>query len=160
MYRSIGINRTGVTSICQIRPYAPEAIRGVEWICFGSTTFSAMLPVYTNVGRMPDYLGKVTMDTSTENFYWSSRLIDALADPHFAATAQQIERYQLAMETRGRQLIREYDAKIAESGKTALAEEANRKLCEMAKEETTSALNKVLRTASERMKNGYNLADN
>ncbi len=160
MYRSIGINRTGVTSICQIRPYAPEAIRGVEWICFGSTTFSAILPVYTNVNRMPDYLTKVTMDASTENFYWGSRLIGAMADPHFAATAQQIERYQLAVETKGRQLIREYDAKIAESGNAALAEEANRKLSDMAKEETTAALNKVLRTASERMKNGYNLADN
>ena len=160
MYRSIGINRTGVTSICQIRPYGPEAIRGVEWICFGSTTFGAMLPVYANVNRMPDYLSKVTMDASTENFYWGSRLIGALADPHYAATAQQIERYQLAVETRGRQLIREYDAKIAESGKAALAEEANRKLCEMAKEETTAALNNVLRTASERMKNGFNLADN
>ena len=160
MYRSIGINRTGVTSICQIRPYGPEAIRGVEWIIFGSTTFSAMLPVYPNVNRMPDYLSKVTMDASTENFYWASRLIGAMADLHFAATAQQIERYQLAVETRGRQLIREYDAKIAESGNADLAEEANRKLCDMAKEETTSALNKILRTASERMKNGYNLADN
>ena len=160
MYRSIGINRTGVTSICQIRPYGPECVRGVEWIIFGSTTFSAMLPVYANVKRMPDYLSKVTLDASTENFYWASRIIGALADPHFSATAQQIERYQLAMATRGRQLIREYDARIAESGDEALAEEANRKLCEMAKEETTSALNKVLRIASERMKNGYNLADN
>ena len=49
---------------------------------------------------------------------------------------------------------------LRESGKTALAEEGNRKLSEMAKEETTAALNKVLRIASERMKNGYNLADN
>ena len=160
MYRSIGINRTGVTSICQIRPYAPECVRGVEWIIFGSTTFSAMLPVYTNVKRIPDYLSRVTLDASTENFYWASRLIGALADPHFAATVQQIERYQLAMETRGRKLIREYDAKIAESGNADLAEEANRKLCAMAKEETTAALNKILRTASERMRNGYNLADN
>jgi dipeptidase len=100
------------------------------------------------------------MDASTENFYWGSRLIGAMADPHFAATAQQIERYQLAVETKGRQLIREYDAKIAESGNASLAEEANRKLSDMAKDETTAALNKVLRTASERMKNGYNLADN
>ena len=160
MYRSIGINRTGVTSICQIRPYAPEAVRGVEWICFGSTTFSATLPVYTNVKRMPDYLAKVTLDASTENFYWASRIIGALADPHFAAAAQQIERYQLAVATRGRQIIREYDAKIAKGGTAALAEEANRKLGEMAKEETTAALNKILLTASERMRNGFNLADN
>ena len=160
IYRSIGINRTGVTSICQIRPYAPEAVRGVEWICFGSTTFSATLPVYTNVKRMPDYLAKVTLDASTENFYWASRIIGALADPHFAAAAQQIERYQLAVATRGRQIIREYDAKIAKGGTAALAEEANRKLGEMAKEETTAALNKILLTASERMRNGFNLADN
>ena len=160
MYRSIGINRTGVTSICQIRPYAPEGLKGVEWICFGSTTFSAMLPVYPNVPKMPEYLSRVTLDASTENFYWASRLIGALADPHYAATVQQVGRYQDAVETRGRQLIREYDRKIAETGELRLAEEANRKLCAMAKEETAKALNGVLQTASEKMRNGYNLADN
>ena len=41
-----------------------------------------------------------------------------------------------------------------------LAEEANEKLCAAAKEETVKALNNVLQTASEKMKNGYNLADN
>ena len=159
IYRSIGINRTGVTSICQIRPYAPEGVKGVEWICFGPTTFSAMLPVYPNVPKMPDYLSKVTLDPSTENFYWSSRLIAALADPHFAAQIQDIDRYHEAMEVGGRKLIREYDAKIAETGDIRLAEEANRKLCGMAKEETTKALNKALLTSSEKMRNGFSLAD-
>ena len=159
-YRSIGINRTGVTSICQIRPYAPEKIRGVEWICFGSTTFSAMLPVYTNVPKMPAYLSRVTMNASTEDFYWASRMIGALADPHFSAAVQQIDRYQEAVAFRGRQLILEYDRKIAETGDLRLAEEANEKLSAMAKEETGKALNNVLQTASEKMKNGYSLADN
>ena len=159
-YRSIGINRTGVTSICQIRPYAPEGIQGVEWICFGSTTFDAMLPVYPNVPKMPDYLAKVTLDASTENFYWASRMIGALADPYYAAQIQQIGRYQEAMATRGRQIIREYDKKMAETGDLKLAEEANEKLGAMAREETTKTLNRVLATASEKMKNGYNLADN
>ena len=159
-YRSIGINRTGVTSICQIRPWAPEAVKGVEWICFGSTTFDAMLPVYPNVPKMPDYLSRVSLQASTENFYWASRMIGALADAHYAACIQHIDRYQEAMEFRGRQLIREYDRKIAETGDLRLAEEANGKLCEMAKEETGKALNNVLQTASEGMKNGYRLADN
>ena len=159
-YRSIGINRTGVTSICQIRPWAPDGVKGVEWICFGSTTFDAMLPVYPNVPKMPDYLSRVTLQASTENFYWASRMIGALADAHYAACIQHIDRYQEAMEFRGRQLIREYDRKIAETGDLRLAEEANGKLCEMAKEETGKALNNVLQTASEGMKNGYRLADN
>ncbi len=160
MYRSIGINRTGVTSICQIRPDAPEAIRGVEWICFGPTSFDAMLPVYANVPAMPGYLSDVSLDASTENFYWGSRLIAALADPHFASCVQHIERYQNAVATEGRRLIREYDRRMAESGDFALAAEANDKLCAMAKEQTISALNKVLLDATEHMKNAYNLADN
>ena len=160
MYRSIGINRTGVTAICQIRPYVPEAIRGIEWICFGSTTFGAALPVYTAVSHIPGYLSNVTLDASTENYYWGSRLIGALADPWYAFTLQNVERYQLAVETRGRQLIREYDRKMTETGDFSLTEEANEKLCAMAREETVSALNKVLQTASEKMRNGYNLADN
>ncbi|MCR5089460.1 MAG: C69 family dipeptidase [Oscillospiraceae bacterium] len=160
MYRSIGINRTGVTSLCQMRSDAPEKHKGIEWICFGCTTFSAMLPVYPNVPKLPDYLSRVSLDPSTENLYWSSRLIGALADPNFAGCIQNIERYQEAVAVRGRQLIREYDRKIAESGIDELAAEANGKLCEMCREETVKVLNKVLQTASERMKNGYNLADN
>ena len=160
MYRSIGINRTGVTSICQIRSGVPEAVRGVEWICFGSTTFDALLPVYANVPKMPRYLSDVTLDTSTENFYWGSRLIGALADHNYAASIQQIERYQNAVMTKGRTLLREYDRKIAAGGDLALAAEANEALAKMAKEQTISTLNKVLLVASEHMKNGYNRADN
>ena len=160
IYRPIGINRTGVTSICQIRSDVPDAIKGIEWICFGSTTFSAMLPVYTNVSRLPRYLTDVTLDTSTENFYWGSRLIGALADPCYGSSIQNIERYHNAVTTRGRQLIREYDRIMIENNNFSLMEEANRKLCDMAKEETIKTLNKVLLEATIHMKNGYNRADN
>ena len=160
MYRSIGINRTGVTSICQIRPDVPDALKGLEWICFGSTTFSALLPVYTQTDRIPDYLSRVGMTVSTENFYWSSRLIDAMADHDYAACIQEIERYHIAMAIKSRQIVREYDRKITETGDLSLIAEANRKLCAMAKEQTDAILGKVLMIASQRMRNGYNRADN
>ena len=159
MYRSIGINRTGVTSICQIRSDAPELCKAVEWICFGSTTFSAMLPVYTNVDRMPKYLSDVTLDTSTENFYWTSRLIGALADPNYNTSIQNVDRYHEKVAVRGRQIIAETDRKVAETGDRTLLSEANEKLADMAKEESTSTLNKILRDASLHMKNGFNRAD-
>ena len=160
MYRSIGINRTGVAALCQIRPDAPEAVKGVEWICFGSTTFDALLPVYTNVGRIPAYLSQVGLQASTENFYWASRLIGALADGAFGECVQHIERYRNAVLTKGRRIILEYDKKIAETGDAALAEEANEALAKMAKEQTDDVLTKVLQEASQKMKNGYNRADN
>ena len=160
MYRSIGINRTGVTSICQIRGDKPEAVKGVEWICFGSTTFGAFLPVYPNVARMPDYLSRVELETSTENYYWGSRLIGAMADATYSASIQLIDRYQEAIATKGRRIIREYDRKMAEGGDDSLPAEANEKLCAMAKEETGKTLTSVLAEASIAMKNGFRLADN
>ena len=160
MYRSIGINRTGVTSICQIRPGVPDEIRGIEWICFGSTAFGAMLPVYTNVDKMPRYLSDVTLDTSTENFYWGSRLIGVLADHNYSTCIQHIERYQNAVFTRGRQIVLEYDRKMADTGDFSLAAQANEKLGAMAREQTISTLNKVLLDATQHMKNGFNRADN
>ena len=159
-YRSIGINRTGVTSICQIRSDVPEEIKGLEWICFGSTAFDAILPVYPNVPKVPAYLSNVTTDASTENFYWASRMIGAYADANFATSAQQIERYQEAVFVKSRQIVLEYDKKMKEAGDCEkLAGEANEKLCKMAKEQTTDCLNKVLQIASEHMKNGFNRAD-
>lgn len=164
MYRSIGINRTGVTSICQIRPYVPDAVKGLEWICYGSTAFGAFLPVYANTDKIPAYLSNVTLDTSTENLYWGSRLIGVLADHNYASSIQNIERYQEAVMTKGRRLVIEYDKKIAENSSESdvqkLIAEANEALCRMAKEVTIDTLNKVLADASEHMKNGYNRADN
>ncbi len=159
-YRSIGINRTGVTAICQIRSEVPDPLKGVEWVCFGSTTFSAVLPLYTAVSRMPKYVSAVTLDASTENLYWSSRLLGALADPWYHDCIQDIERYQTAVLTEGRRLILEYDKRMIESGDFTLTEKANDALCGMAKEQTVKALNRILMTASEHMKNGFHLADN
>ena len=160
IYRSIGINRTGVTSICQIRSDVPDAVKGIEWICFGSTTYSAMLPVFTNVDRMPAYLSNVTLDASTENYYWGSRLIGALADPWYGSCVQFIDRYHSAVATEGRRIVLEYTKKVTEGSDPKILTEANEKLAKMAKEETTKTLNSVLREASVHMKNGYNRADN
>ncbi|MBQ1310503.1 MAG: C69 family dipeptidase [Blautia sp.] len=159
-YRSIGINRTGVTSICQIRSDVADPLKGIEWICFGSTAFATILPVYANVDKMPKYLSNVTLDTSTENLYWASRLIAAMADHDYGACIQIIERYHNAVVTKGRQLIREYDEKMTSSGQYDRQEEANEALARMAKEQTTDTLNKVLLESSKSMKNGYNRADN
>ena len=158
-YRSIGINRTGVTTICQIRSDVPDPIKGVEWVCFGSTTFSAWLPVYPNVPEMPAYLSRVTTDVSTDNLYWVSRLVGALADKCYGSCIQNVWGYQDTVTIRGRRLLLEYDKRMTESGDFSLTREANEALCAMAKEESTKILNKVLAVASEHMKNGFSLAD-
>ena len=49
---------------------------------------------------------------------------------------------------------------MRETGDYSLTEEANKKLCDMAKEQTNETLTKVLFEASKLMKNGYSRADN
>ena len=160
MYRSIGINRTGVASVCQIRSDVPDPIKGLEWVFFGPTTFDAMLPVYTNAPKMPAYLSGVTMEVSTDTFYWSSRLLAALSDPHYARTIRPMERYQATVVAKGRHLVREYDKKMAETGDFSLTGEANEALAAMAKKETAAVLFEILLIATEGMKDGFDLADN
>lgn len=159
-YRPIGISRTGVMAILQLRGYMPREISALEWICFGANPFNAALPVYANTDKMPAYLSKVTMEVSTDTFYWTNRLIGAMADAHYGSCIQLIERYQAAVANGGHALIREYDKKMMESGSFTLMDEANQALADLAKKEAGSALSQVLRQASIAMHCGYQRADN
>ena len=77
-----------------------------------------------------------------------------------SACVQHIERYQNAVITNGRRIIKEYDEKMIAAKDYSLCEKANEELCKMAKKETDYALTKVLHEASVNMKNGYKLSDN
>lgn len=160
IYRPIGISRTGIMAITQIRPYLPDEIKAVEWLSFGSNPFNSSLPLYTNVSKFPEYVSNVTLDVSTDNFFWVNRLIGVLADENYGTCIQFIERYQLAVSSKGHQIINEYDKKFLETKDVKILEEANEKLCEMAKKEAQNTLNKVMYQASLAMKCGYSRSDN
>ncbi len=160
IYRPIGISRTGVMAILEIRDYVPNEIKDLEWISFGSNAFNSSLPLYANVSKMPNYVSDVKLDCDSNNFYWSNRLIGALADSNYGTSIQLIERYQAAIMNEGMKIINEYDKKFIDTKNLDLLNEANNKLCEMAKRVTTETLNKVLLNASAHMKNGYSRSDN
>ncbi len=160
MYRPIGVAKTGTMAVLQIRPYVPEEIKGVEWICFGCNAFNAALAVYTNVPKMPDYLSKTTLDVDSNTFYWASRLIGVMADKDFGTAIQHVERYQAAIANQGHQIINEYDQKMIETKNFALASEANEKLCAMARKESTNTMNRLILNASQHMKVNYARTDN
>lgn len=160
IYRPIGINRTGVMAILQIRNNVPKEIAAIEWLSFGSNSFNCSLPVYTNTNKMPKYVSDVSLEVSTNNLYWPSRLIGALADPHFGSSIIHIERYQNAVANDAHALLNEYDKKMIESNNYSLIDEANEKLASMCKKHTNKALKQVLHVSSLNMKNGYNRSDN
>lgn len=160
MYRSIGIARTGVMTINQIRSDVPDALKSVEWVCFGPNPFNVSVPVYTNADKIPDYLSKVTLEVDTHNFYWTSRLIGALAETDYAGNIQVIDRYRNQVAAKSRQILNEYDKMYKEKHDSKLLNQANEKICSTVKELASDTLNQVLLNASKKMKCNYNRADN
>ena len=160
MYRSIGIARTGFMSINQIRTNIPDEIKAIEWICFGPNPFNVVIPFYTKTNTMPKYVSDVKTDVDSNNFYWVSRLIGALADSCYATSIQVIDRYQNEVAAKSHEIINKYDKKMIEEKNYSYINEANEKICTMAKKLATKTLNEVLLNASKNMKCNYNRADN
>ena len=160
IYRSIGINRTGVMAILQIRPYVDELIKPIEWICYGPNSFNTLIPLYTNVESFPKYVSGTTLTVDTNTFYWSSRLIASLTDPYYASAIQIVERYQNNTLAIGHELINKYDKLYQESKDEKLLKKLNEEVCKKIGKETSKTLDQVLLNASSHMKNGYNRSDN
>lgn len=163
-FRTIGINRNNVLGLVQIRPYMPEAIKSVEWIALGSNVFNAIVPFYANIDDTPNYLKNTSELVTTEDFYWSNRIIGALADSQFADSASYIERYQQSLQSRAMQFVHEYDEKIKEQelsyeAAVKLCEEANEKIADEAKKQTYFLLDKVLLAVSNKMRNAFSRSD-
>ena len=159
IYRPIGVAKTGVMAVLQIRPYMPKQLKGLEWICFGTNPYNTVCPLYTWTDKMPKYFANVGMDVSTENFYWNSRLLAALADRNFMACCQDIERYQLAVSSRGHEIINSYDRQMLKNKDYSLIQKANEELAAMAKEETAKTLYKIVDTVSKHMNVNFDRAD-
>ena len=163
MYRPIGINRNGQLAVLQVRPYAPEESRCIQWMAFGSNPFNALVPLYANVDGFPEYLSNTTDRVTTESFYWSNRLVAALADARFHENAAHIERYQEKMGGCGHRMLHETDRLVAgmESGEVRAAlERANEGMVAELREQTDALLGRVLHTTSLAMKNAFAMSDN
>lgn len=162
-YRSIGVNRTDFVAILQLRADRPEEFRAVEWLAFGSNAFNTAVPFYANVEKTPEYLANTTKEVTTENFYWSARLIEALADACYGKNLNHIEHYQQAVQSKGHELIAKYDrlqaAEEDAAKRAALREAANEEIAAMLRKETGKTLDEVLYDATNHMKNQYARSD-
>ena len=162
-YRSIGINRNDFMSLIQMRPDQPEDSRAIEWVAFASNAFNVMAPFYADIDETPEYFANTTGEVSTENFYWSSRMIAAMADASYKKSIFHIERYQEHVMAKAHQIINRFDDDLTKESDIAkrmqIKREANREIAKMVKKETSDTLSKVLYELSNQMKNSYARSD-
>ena len=168
-YRSIGVNRTDFMSAIQIRPYADEDSSAIQWLAFASNAFNVMVPFYTNVDEVPEYLANTSAEVSTDNFYWTSRMIAAMADASYAKSVFHIERYDEKVMSKAHEIIYRYDDllgadrdvqidAVSKLGQK-LRQQANQEMADMAMHAAGDTLGKVLYELSNQMKNSYSRSD-
>ena len=163
MYRSIGINRNDFMALIQMRPDVPAEQSAIEWVAYASNAFNTMVPFYANVETTPAYLSCTTGEVSTDSFYWVSRMIAAMTDASYARSLIHAERYELAVLSASRALVKEYDVKLSAepdaARRAALREEANEAIAKMLKAKASDTLDKVLFELSSGMKNAFARSD-
>ena len=158
-YRSIGINRNDVMALIQMRPEGEP----IQWLAFASNAFNVLAPFYTDIDTTPGYLSGTTGKVSTENFYWMSRMIAAMADASYSKSVFHIERYQEKVAAKSHELLNRYDTLLEqetdEETRKKIQEEANEKIAGMLQCEAADTLDKVLYELSGQMKNAYARSD-
>ena len=172
LYRPAGINRTCECCILQVRPYAPAACRSVQWTAFGSGPFNTAIALYANVKAVPAYLD-TPEKVRTDSFYWTNRLVAALADPEYFENFEALSSYQQQTLAAGYASLRETDAaleQLAKEGKADLSamddaaaikvmEEANQALCDLVQEANDDLLATTLFNRSLAMRNAFGSND-
>lgn len=174
MFRDIGINRTSELSILNIRPAAARSCQAVQWYACGPNPFNSCIAIYTNVHRVPEYIGNTSADkVTTDSFYWQSRIVAALADPEQFANLEPVYEYQQNSIAMGYETLRKTDAAVDkawhEQGSNGenmddaqiigILEQANQELTDYVQQQNDTLLANVLFTRSLHMKNAFGASD-
>ncbi len=167
IYRPIGVNRTAVLSIIEINN-TNKWYPAIEWISFGSNAFNASIPFIMDEDtlKVPSYLANTTLDYSSNNFYWNSRLIGVLADSHYKKNLIFIERYQNSVFNKSYEILFKHYKQYEMNRLTCikpnnnLTDSINDELVNMLKKETQKVLNSLIYSSSLEMKNGFSRSDN
>ena len=135
----------------------------VEWVAFASNALNALVPFYADIERTPEYLSNTTKEVSTENFYWVSRMIAAMADASYGKSLFHVERYQENVMAKGHAYLNQYDRMLQKeqdaSKRLELKHQANDEISGMLKKSAADTLDKVLYELSNQMKNAYSRSD-
>jgi len=154
IYRTIGINRTSLLNMINIRNDVSDDKKAILWFSFGSNPFNQIVPFFTSGSFVPSYYKDTTLTVDSNNFYWANRLICALADAHFNTCQIHIERYQNSLANEAHRLINKVDFESLDIDKF------NEEMANLAKKLTNDCLGKVLYTSSMNMKNAFSRSDN
>ena len=99
--RPIGCQQSGMTMVCQMRSWLPDAVGGVTYFNMDDATTSAYVPVYCGITRVPEPFRAENNDIrvfSTESAFWMNNFVANMVYPRWSAMIGDLRDAQKELE--------------------------------------------------------------
>ena len=99
--RPIGCQQSGMTMVCQMRDWLPDAVGGVTYFNMDDATMVAYVPVYCGIDRIPDPFRSENNDIrefSTESAFWMNNFVANMVYPRYSAMIGDLREAQSELE--------------------------------------------------------------
>ncbi len=99
--RPIGCQQSGMTMVCQMRSWLPDAVGGVTYFNMDDATMVAYVPVYCGITRVPEPFRRENNDIrefSTESAFWMNNFVANMVYPRWSAMIGDLRDAQKELE--------------------------------------------------------------
>ena len=99
--RPIGCQQSGMTMVCQMRSWLPDAVGGVTYFNMDDATMVAYVPVYCGITRIPEPFRRENNDIrefSTESAFWMNNFVANMVYPRWSAMIGDLRDAQKELE--------------------------------------------------------------
>ena len=99
--RPIGCQQSGMTMVCQMRDWLPDAVGGVTYFNMDDASMVAYVPVYCGINRIPDPFRRENNDIrefSTESAFWMNNFVANMVYPRYSAMIGDLREAQSELE--------------------------------------------------------------
>ena len=86
--RPIGCQQSGMTMVCRMRSWLPDAVGGITYFNLDDASMVAYVPVYCGINRIPEPFRRENNDVrefSTESAFWMNNFVANMIYPRYSA---------------------------------------------------------------------------
>ena len=99
--RPIGCQQSGMTMVCQMRDWLPDAVGGVTYFNMDDASMVAYVPAYCGINRIPDPFRRENNsmnEFSTESAFWMNNFVANMVYPRYSAMIGDLKEAQTELE--------------------------------------------------------------
>ena len=99
--RPIGCQQSGMTMVCQMRDWLPDAVGGITYFNMDDASMVAYVPAYCGINSIPDPFRREnnSMDEfSTESAFWMNNFVANMVYPRYSAMIDDLREAQKELE--------------------------------------------------------------